>query len=49
MNKVDTIKGIIASVMGVLNSIFGILAIPIVLLVGCNIIDYVTGLSLIHI
>lgn len=44
MNKVNTIKGIIASVMGVLNSIFGILAIPIVLLVVCNIIDYVTGI-----
>ena len=44
MNKVDTIKGIIASIMGVLNSIFGILAIPIVLLVGCNIIDYITGI-----
>ena len=44
MNKVNTIKGIIASVMGVLNNIFGILAIPIVLLVVCNIIDYVTGI-----
>ena len=44
MNKVNTVKGIVASVMGVLNSIFGILAIPIVLLVFCNIIDYVTGI-----
>lgn len=44
MNKVNTIKGIIASIMGVLNSIFGILAIPIVLLVACNVIDYVTGI-----
>lgn len=44
MNKVDTIKGIIASIMGVLNSIFGILAIPIVLLVGCNLVDYATGI-----
>ena len=44
MNKVNTIKGIFASIMGVLNSIFGILAIPIVLLVVCNIIDYVTGI-----
>lgn len=44
MNKVSTIKGGFASVMGVLNSIFGILAIPIVLLVLCNIIDYVTGI-----
>lgn len=44
MNKVNTVKGITASIMGVLNSIFGILAIPIVLLVFCNIIDYVTGI-----
>ena len=44
MNKVNTAKGVIASIMGVLNSIFGILAIPIVLLVFCNIIDYVTGI-----
>lgn len=44
MNKVNTAKGIIASIMGVLNSVFGILAIPIVLLVACNLIDYVTGI-----
>ena len=44
MNKVNTAKGVIASIMGVLNSIFGILAIPIVLLVACNVIDYVTGI-----
>lgn len=44
MNKVNIIKGIFASIMGVLNSIFGVLALPIVLLVGCNIIDYVTGI-----
>lgn len=44
MNKVNAAKGVIASIMGVLNSIFGILAIPMVLLVVCNIIDYITGL-----
>ena len=44
MNKVNTVKGIIASIMGVLNSIFGLLAIPMVLLVICNIVDYITGL-----
>lgn len=44
MNKVNAAKGVIASIMGVLNSIFGILAIPMVLLVLCNIIDYVTGI-----
>lgn len=44
MNKVNAAKGVIASIMGVLNSIFGILAIPMVLLVACNVIDYVTGI-----
>ena len=44
MNKVNTAKGIIASIMGVINSIFGILAIPMVLLVACNLIDYATGI-----
>ena len=44
MNKVNTIKGIFASIMGVLNSIFGVLAIPVVLMVVCNVIDYVTGI-----
>lgn len=44
MQKVDIIKGMVAAVMGILNDIFGILAIPIVLLVTCNIIDYVTGI-----
>lgn len=44
MNKVNTAKGIFASAMGVLNSIFGVLAIPIVLLVVCNVIDYITGI-----
>lgn len=44
MNKVNTAKGIIASIMGVLNSIFGVLALPIVLLTVCNVIDYATGI-----
>ena len=44
MNKVNTAKGLIASIMGVLNSIFGVLAIPIVLLTVCNVIDYITGI-----
>lgn len=44
MNKVNTVKGIFAAIMGVLNSIFGVLALPIVLLVACNVIDYATGI-----
>lgn len=38
------IKGIVSTVLGVLNSIFGILAIPILLLVISNVVDYVTGI-----
>lgn len=44
MNKVNVIKGFIASIMGVMNSVFGILALPIVMLVACNMIDYATGI-----
>ena len=41
----DKLKGIFASFLGALTSLFGALAIPIVLLVACNIVDYVTGLG----
>ncbi|MGN1154963.1 MAG: phage holin family protein [Agathobacter sp.] len=43
-NKVGTvIKGIVSAILGVLNGIFGILAIPIMLLVISNVVDYITG------
>lgn len=45
MNKVNTIKGFFASVFGLLTSLFGMLAVPILLLVGCNVIDYITGIA----
>lgn len=38
------IEGIITTLVGALMSALGILAIPVLLLVSCNIIDYVTGL-----
>lgn len=44
MNKGNIIKGFVASIMGAMNSVFGILALPIVMLVVCNMIDYVTGI-----
>lgn len=44
MNRTNIIKGFIASIMGVMNSVFGILALPIALLVTCNMIDYATGI-----
>lgn len=45
MNKINTIKGFFASIMGALTSLFGMLAIPMVLLVACNLIDYGTGIT----
>ena len=45
MNKVDVVKGFLSAVFGVLTSLFGSLALPIILLVGCNVIDYITGIG----
>lgn len=39
-----TIKGILTAIFSVLTSLFGVLAIPILLMVGVNVIDYATGL-----
>ena len=39
-----TIKGIFTAVFSVLTSLFGVLAVPILLMVGTNVIDYATGL-----
>lgn len=40
----EKIKAFLTTVFGALASLFGVLAIPIILLVSCNIIDYITGL-----
>ena len=40
----EKIKAMITAIWGALMSFFGILAIPVILLVCCNVIDYVTGL-----
>ena len=39
-----TIKGILTAIFSVLTSLFGVLAVPILLMVGTNVIDYATGL-----
>ena len=45
MNEnVNYIKGIFTALFSVLTSLFGVLAVPILLMVGTNIIDYATGL-----
>ena len=40
----DKVKVTVIAVMSALMSWLGILAVPVLLLVGCNIIDYATGL-----
>lgn len=41
----EKIKAVFITVFSALSSLFGILALPIILLVLCNIIDYITGLA----
>lgn len=40
----DKIKATVIAVISALMSWLGILAVPVLLLVGCNIMDYITGL-----
>lgn len=40
----DKVKALVIAVISALMSCLGILAIPVFLLVGCNVIDYATGL-----
>lgn len=42
--KNTTIKAIVTAVTGFLSSLLGVLYIPVLLLVVCNVIDYITGL-----
>jgi len=44
MKKMDYMKAIIAIVTGWLSAVLGILYIPVLLMVACNVIDYITGL-----
>lgn len=43
--KAKSIEYVISAVVGAFFSFFGILAIPLALLIPCNIIDYFTGLA----
>ncbi|MBQ0074504.1 MAG: phage holin family protein [Prevotella sp.] len=40
----EKFKVIVVAAVGALTSFLGVLAIPVYLLVGCNVIDYITGL-----
>lgn len=44
MEQATYIKTAFTMVFAFLSSLLGVLAIPVILLVGCNLIDYVTGL-----
>ena len=44
MNNVNAVKVVVTGVMAFLSSILGVLYIPVILMVACNIIDYATGL-----
>ncbi|MBO5097080.1 MAG: phage holin family protein [Agathobacter sp.] len=44
-NKATAMKGLVSTIVGCLTSVFGILAIPILLLVVCNVVDYITGIA----
>ena len=44
MEQANYIKAAVATVFGFLTSLIGVLALPVVLVVVCNLIDYITGL-----
>lgn len=48
MDFLKTIKAIFVAAFGLLSSWLGVLAIPVYVLVACNIMDYVTGLAAAH-
>ena len=44
MEQANQVKAVFTMVFAFVSAIFGVLAIPVMLLVGCNVIDYITGL-----
>ena len=44
MEQANQIKAVLATVFAFISALFGVLAIPVILLVTCNLIDYATGL-----
>lgn len=45
MEKISKIKAIIITIFIIVFNWLGILAVPVFILVGCNVIDYATGLA----
>ena len=48
MDILKTAKAICIAAFGLLSSWLGILAIPVYVLVACNVMDYITGLAASH-
>lgn len=48
MDFLKTAKAICITVFGLLSSWLGVLAVPVYVLVGCNVMDYATGLLAAH-
>lgn len=48
MEFFKTAKAICIATFGLLSSWLGVLAIPVYVLVGCNVMDYITGLAAAH-
>lgn len=44
MEQANYIKAIFTAVFAFLSALLGVLAVPVILLVACNLIDYMTGL-----
>ena len=40
----NRVQALVTTIMGALSSLLGVLFVPVILLVACNIIDYATGL-----
>ena len=48
MDFLKTVKAICIAIFGLLSSWLGVLAIPVYVLVACNVMDYITGLAAAH-
>ena len=44
MEQANYIKAIFTAIFAFLSALLGVLAVPVILLVACNLIDYMTGL-----
>ena len=44
MDRYEKIKAVIIALCGIISGRLGVLAIPMILLIVCNVIDYATGI-----